>query len=59
MSRNNTDNGALVADIAQELDKVLKNSNLPETNTLEEAIITLQYPNVTVMFELNFKRNEG
>lgn len=59
MSRNNTDNGALVADIAQELDRVLKNSNLPENNTLEEAIITLQYPNVTVMFELNFKRNKG
>ena len=58
MSRFNTDNGALVADIAQELDKVLKNSNLPENNTLEGAIITLQYPNVTVMFELNFKRNE-
>lgn len=59
MSKNNTDKGALVADIAQELDKVLKNSNLPENNTLEEAIITLQYPNVTVMFELNFKREQG
>lgn len=59
MSRNNTDNGALVADIAQELDNVLKNSNLPENNTLEEATITLQYPNVTVMFELNFKREQG